>query len=214
MSYEKIKKKINKTASSIIDMQYTDNKKHGIRNHFLYNVINEIVLLESNKIKKAIDDVISIVSKNNIAEYSDNHHIDFKLLSNNEDRSAFYIEDESSYGPNMNSILIIDDKKKGRLYIRKILNKKSLEKYINSNFEIKNESFVESDFIFTLEYNSEFTRRLLDSISNDEITRSRIIQSTIKIEDMGDRTFELYEKVEYSTSLVFSLLNSLREEYN
>lgn len=210
MNYDTLKKKINETAIGIIDMQYADNKKHGIRNHFLLNVINEIVLIESAKIKKAIDDVLSIVTKDNIKEYSDDHHLDFELLINTEMKSAFYIEDDSSYGPDMNAILVIDNKDKGRLYIRRISNRKHLKKYIDSDFEINNESFVESDFIFTLEYISEFTRNILKHVTSEE-SKIKLIEKSRKIEDMGDRTFELYEKTEYSTSLIFSLLNSLKE---
>lgn len=52
-----------------------DNAKFGIENHFLVDVINDVVSLQADKIKECVDFIFEDAKLNNVKEYDDLHSL-------------------------------------------------------------------------------------------------------------------------------------------
>ena len=207
---------IRKMAQDIVKQQYPDNAKFGIENHFLVDVINDVVSLQADKIKECVDFIFEDAKLNNVKEYDDLHSLQCKVLVNSDVKSVLTIEDESAYGPDMNFILVVDEKEKGRLHIKRLDNKSELSAYKKIKFEFGRISFTDDDFVFCYDYMPDLLKTVLKSCKDEE-ERQEVIErfsNFKKCEDMRDATFRGYERVEYATSLLFGIRREIREGEN
>lgn len=207
---------VTKIAQEIVNQQYPDNAKFGINNHFLVDVINDVVALQADKIKECADFIFEDAKINKVKEYDDLHSLRCKVLVNSDEKSVLTIEDESGYGPNMNFILVIDDKLNGRFHIKRLNSKKELAAYKNKKFNLERLSFTDGDFVFFYEYMSSFFRNIIERCKTEE-DKQELIKAASglkKIEEMGDNTFVGYERVEYATSLLFGIKREIKEGKN
>lgn len=204
MNYDQRQKAEKRIAKEIISLQFDDRKEFGINNHFLVSVINEMVKQQADKIKGFADYIIAHSRDNNIDKYDDKHSLKCVILKLSDELDAFVIHDESSYGGDLQHIIVINDKANSKFHIRKLNNPTlAVTKYIQRNFKVADDSFVSEGFIMTYLYSSEFAQRMLSHL-NGKVSKNELdaIEDFKKIEDMGDNTFHLYEYVEYSTSLM------------
>lgn len=207
MIYKDMRTKVKETAKMIIDMQFDDTKSNGINNHFLMYTIEEIVKQQAPKIKQFVD---ALFLHNDTID--DQHSVDCTIHLNNNEKSVLTIWDNSLYGPNLNHIIVIDDKVEGKLHIRQLkydfeFSDADILEYKERNFEVFGDNFMSHGFIFTYEYSNHMVKMLEKSASPlNDIERMR------KIESMGDNVFKLYEKVVYSTSLLANMNNRIKTQ--
>ncbi len=204
MDFHQRQKALVRVAKEIISLQYDDNKEFGINNHFLVNAINEMVKQQADKIKGFADFIFTHSRENNIKEYDDMHSLQCEVLKLSDELDVLVINDESVYGPNLQHIIVIDDKANGKFHIRKLNNPTlAVSKYKQRNYKVVGDNFTTEGFIMTYEYSSEFIRDMLSHL-NGKVTQKDLekFAEFRKTEDMGDNTFHLYECVEYATSLM------------
>jgi len=203
-SLDKRDKKMRKISKEIISQQFNDRKDFGIENHFLSELINQIVRDQADKIKDFADFIFDFSKENQITQFDDRHSVQCEVHLLSEDKDVFSIHDETIYGPNLQHIIVINDKKKGDFHIRKLKNKDAIKEYKNKDYEVPGESFVTPGFIMTYHYYPEFLRRIISYVdmSNLEDKEKENFERIKKIESMGDNTYHLYECVDYSTSLM------------
>lgn len=197
-------------AKLIIDNQYKDNK-YSIENHFLRDTINEMVLQLAPKIKSHVDQVFDHALKNKLKKYDDQHHCDAIILINDKTRAVMLIHDESSYGPDLNYIMVYDDKVKGSLHIRKIKNfqKPSYERFLKKDWKFN--GFNDAGFIFTFHYVDEMYKRMSEILDAKALAK---LPQYLKVEEMGWKTFQLWDSVEYSNCMITSILRIIDNEKN
>lgn len=197
-------KKMREMSKEIISQQYNDRKEFGIDNHFLSALINQMVRDQADKIKGFADFVFDFSRELQITKFDDRHSVQCEVHLLSEDKDVFSIHDETIYGPNLQHIIVINDKKAGDFHIRKLKNKDAVKEYKNKGYEVPGESFVTPGFIMTYHYSPEFLRRMISHVDMEKMgTKEREAFERIKtIENMGDNTYHLYECVDYSTSLM------------
>ncbi len=210
MNFDQRQKAEKRVAKEIISLQYDDNKKFGIQNHFLINVINEMVRQQADKIKSFADFIFDHSRENNILKYDDRHSLRCKVLKLSDELDVLTIHDETIYGPNLQHIIVIDDKKSGKFHIRKLNNPTlAVGKYAQRDFKVPGDSFVTEGFIMTYEYDNTFIRSLKELTTDKKAIE--MLEHLKKIEDMGDNTFHLYECVEYSTSMMSGIKRDIEQ---
>jgi hypothetical protein len=213
MNFDQRQKAEQRIAKEIISLQYDDRKAFGIDNHFLVGVINEMVKQQADKIKSFADYIFKHSRDNSIKNYDDKHSLKCKVLKLTDELDVLVIDDETIYGPNLQHIIVIDDKANGKFHIRKLHNpSKELTKYKQRDYKVEADSFTSEGFIFTYEYSSAFTRRMLEHL-NGKVSQQDLdmLADFKKIEEMGDNTFHLYECVEYSTSLMSGIKREIEQ---
>ena len=122
--------KIQVTAKDIIDQQYPDRLEFGIENHFLVDTMNQMILAQAPRIKEFVDALF-----NHGADLDDQHSLVMKIHMNTVEKSVLTIKDETIYGPNVDFIIVINDKVKGTLHIRKLKNKAELAEYKKNKYK-------------------------------------------------------------------------------
>lgn len=111
MNFDQRQKAEKRIAKEIISLQYDDNRKFGIRNHFLVNVINEMVRQQADKIKGFADFIFAHSRENNVLKYDDNHSLRCKVLKLSDKLDVLTIHDETIYGPGQGGTNVILIKK-------------------------------------------------------------------------------------------------------
>ena len=209
------KANIEDVAKQIINEQYDDTKNNGIENHFLVNVINEMVRQQADKIKGYADFIFKH-SKENLEIKYETKHMDCTILTNTDELKVMTIFDESIYGPNFQNIIVIDDVKEGFFHIRKLRNTTSaVTEYRKRNFTVPGESFVTEGFIMTYDYmNNPILRDAIEKGTYQTMSDKdkKIFDRLKNIEKMGDNSFHLYECVVYATGMMADVKNSIEEE--
>lgn len=213
--YNKRKNKIQQISSDIIKNQFDDTLKYSIRNHFLINVINEMVYQQADKIKSFASYIFNHSIENKVKSYDDSHHIQCEILKISQKMNVMYIYDESMYGPNLNHIIVIDDKADGRFHIRKLSSKNELSNYKKRNYKVPANNSASEGFIFTYEYCPDLVRMFLKAEDCSKISQEDIepYKAICKIEEMGDKTFKAYDCLEYAVSMMGSVRRYIDEQF-
>lgn len=204
MGYEQRKKKLKSLSKVVISQQDSDTKENGIENHFLTALINRMVRDQADRIKEFVDFIFNYAREHNVREFDDRHSVVCKVHLLSEDKDVLSIHDETIYGPNLQHILVVNDKKKGDFHIRKLRGKNSVNEHKNKGYDFSQDHFVSPGFIMTYHYSPDFLRRMNVFLESKELTpkEKESFDEMKKIEEMGDNTYHLYECVVYSTSLM------------
>jgi hypothetical protein len=217
MNYEKRKLKIKEIAKTIITHQFEDTLDYSINNHFLESVINEMVRLQADKIKGFADFIFDYAKTNNVREFDDCHSLECEIMRSTPEMDVLVIFDETIYGPNLENIIVIDDKEHGKFHIRKLNNPTlAVGKYVQNNFKVPGEDFVTEGFIMTYEYESALLKSLMRNPGAKAMSKKEleVFDNLKTTQSMGDNTFHLYECVAYSASLLGSIKRHICEELN
>lgn len=215
MDFNKRSKKVKEVANVIIDHQFDDTKEYSIDNHFLISVVNRMVRSQADKIKGFADFIFEHCKTNNIKKLDDRHNIKCEILKNTDELSVLVINDETIYGPNLQHIIVIDDKKSGKFHIRKLKNPTlAVGKYVANKFQVPGDSFVTEGFIMTYDYYPVLMRNFKENVDMKELSPKQLetFNDIRKTEDMGDNTFHLYECVVYSASLLGCVKRYIKNE--
>jgi hypothetical protein len=167
MDYEKRKLKIKDIAQTIINHQFDDTTTYSINNHFLESVINEMVRLQADKIKGFADFIFEYARTNNVRKFDDMHSLKCEIMRSTSEMDVLVISDETTYGPNLKHIIVIDDKAHGKFHIRKLNNPTlAVGKYVKNDYRVPGEDFVTEGFIMTYEYKSGLLKSFMRNLGS------------------------------------------------